>query len=181
MIFVNVHEGLLKDGSSLTSYVFEANLWSNSEDWESSCFMPLTLEKIWRNDRVLRASWCTRVLIASLCTVALRILPLTGFCCDGCVLGTFPNCAGHSCRGCFGFLRDAQGWTTVPGKNKIRDCKTGTGGEIAGAKPIGEQWGNPYLGLVARLYSHLRSPNQSENLFQLPLNSSSRIREANSL
>lgn len=32
MIFVNVHEGLLKDGSSLTSYVFEANLWSNSED-----------------------------------------------------------------------------------------------------------------------------------------------------
>jgi hypothetical protein len=67
------------------------------------------------------------------------------------------------------------------GKNKIRDCNTGTGGEIAGAKPIGEQWGNPYLGLVARLYSHLRSPNQSENLFQLALNSSSRIKEANSL
>ncbi len=60
--------GLLKDGSSLTSYVFEANLWRNSEDWESSCFMPLPLEKIWRNDRVLRASWYTRVLIASLCT-----------------------------------------------------------------------------------------------------------------
>ncbi len=74
MIFVNVHEGLLKDGSSLTSLVFEANLWRNSEDWESSCFMALTLEKIWRNDRVLRAWWCTRVLIASLCTRALRII-----------------------------------------------------------------------------------------------------------
>jgi hypothetical protein len=69
----------------------------------------------------------------------------------------------------------------VSGKNKIRDCKTGTGGEVAGAKPIREQWGNPYLGLVARLYSDLRSPNQSENLFQLPLNSSSRIKEANGL
>jgi hypothetical protein len=66
------------------------------------------------------------------------------------------------------------------GKNKIRDCKTRTGGKIAGAKPIGEQWGNLNLGLVARLYRHLRFSNQSENLFQFPLNSSSRIKEANS-
>lgn len=38
--------------------------------------MPLTLEKIWRNDRVFRASWCTSVLIASLCTRALRIVAI---------------------------------------------------------------------------------------------------------